>query len=76
MYVDLTACMLVTLFSLFRLSKCSIREAGFTLLVSALRSNLSHMRELDLSGNEPGDSGVKVLSDLLKEPYCKLKTFQ
>ncbi|MGL5119681.1 MAG: hypothetical protein ACRC7H_10880 [Plesiomonas shigelloides] len=31
------------------------------------------MTELDLDNNKPGDSGVKPLSDLLKDPQCKLQ---
>uniref|UniRef100_A0A4W6CXV1 NACHT LRR and PYD domain-containing protein n=1 Tax=Lates calcarifer TaxID=8187 RepID=A0A4W6CXV1_LATCA len=41
----------------FSLSGCLITEEGCASLVSALRSNPSHLRELDLSYNHPGDSG-------------------
>ncbi|XP_051977209.1 protein NLRC5-like [Xyrauchen texanus] len=56
-----------------RLSDCSITEEGYKALSSALRSNPSHLIELDLSGNDPGESGVKLLTDLLKDGCCKLK---
>ena len=55
-----------------RLSDCSITEEGYKALSSALRSNPSHLIELDLTGNDPGPSGVKQLSDLLQDP--KLST--
>jgi len=45
-------------------------------LSSALRSNPSHMRELNLSNNKLGDSGVKLLSDLLQDPNYKLEKLQ
>ncbi|XP_067272547.1 NLR family CARD domain-containing protein 3-like isoform X2 [Pseudorasbora parva] len=56
------------------LSDCGIREEGYKALASALRSNPSHLIELDLTGNDPGESGVKELSDLLEDPHCQLKT--
>ncbi|KAL0146855.1 hypothetical protein M9458_057794, partial [Cirrhinus mrigala] len=56
------------------LSDCSITEEGYKALASALRSNPSHLIELDLTGNDPGQSGVKELSDLLQDPNCQLKT--
>nr|XP_021325104.1 uncharacterized protein si:ch211-11p18.6 isoform X9 [Danio rerio] len=56
------------------LSDCSISEEGYKALASALRSNPSHLIELDLRGNDPGQSGVKELTDLLQDPHCTLKT--
>ncbi|XP_048020969.1 NACHT, LRR and PYD domains-containing protein 12-like [Megalobrama amblycephala] len=55
------------------LSYCSITEDQCVILTSALKSNPSHLRELNLSGNELGDSGVKNLSDLLMNPQFKLE---
>ncbi|XP_039649644.1 ribonuclease inhibitor-like [Perca fluviatilis] len=58
------------------LSGCLISEEGCSSLVSALRSNSSHLRELDLSYNHPGDSGVKLLSAGLKNPLWRLDTLR
>uniref|UniRef100_A0A8C1QV33 NACHT domain-containing protein n=1 Tax=Cyprinus carpio TaxID=7962 RepID=A0A8C1QV33_CYPCA len=59
---------------ILRLSDCGITEEGYKALASALRSNPSHLIELDLIGNDPGQSGVKELNDLLLDPDCQLKT--
>ncbi|XP_016414800.1 protein NLRC5-like [Sinocyclocheilus rhinocerous] len=59
-----------------RLSDCSISEESYKALASAVRSNPSHLIELDLTGNDPGQSGVKQLSDLLQDPNCWLKTLR
>ncbi|KTF76812.1 hypothetical protein cypCar_00049935 [Cyprinus carpio] len=58
------------------LSNCFITQKGWSALISALRSNPSHLTELNLSENKPGDSGVKLLSALLEDPHCKLKKLQ
>ncbi|XP_053091741.1 NACHT, LRR and PYD domains-containing protein 12-like [Pangasianodon hypophthalmus] len=59
------------------LCNCSITGEGCAALVSALRSNTSsHLRKLNLNYNNPGESGVKLLSDLLKDPHCKLEKIQ
>ncbi|XP_072567202.1 uncharacterized protein [Paramormyrops kingsleyae] len=55
------------------LAGCRVTEEGCSSLASALRSNPSHLRELDLSYNHPGDSGVKLLSAVLEDPSCKLE---
>uniref|UniRef100_A0A673MCM9 NACHT LRR and PYD domain-containing protein n=1 Tax=Sinocyclocheilus rhinocerous TaxID=307959 RepID=A0A673MCM9_9TELE len=52
--------------NILRLSQCLVTAEGCAALASALRSNPSHLRELDLSCNHPGDSGVKLLSETLK----------
>ncbi|KAF4101876.1 NACHT, LRR and PYD domains-containing protein 3-like [Onychostoma macrolepis] len=49
--------------NILRLSGCMVTEEGCCFLASALSSNLSHLRELDLSYNHPGKSLVKLLSD-------------
>uniref|UniRef100_A0A673J2W5 NACHT domain-containing protein n=1 Tax=Sinocyclocheilus rhinocerous TaxID=307959 RepID=A0A673J2W5_9TELE len=56
-----------------KLSGCLIREEGCAALASALRLNPSYLRELDLNWNKPGDTGVKLLSVVLKDPHCKLE---
>ncbi|KAK6291521.1 hypothetical protein J4Q44_G00382870, partial [Coregonus suidteri] len=56
-----------------RLSGCLVTEEGCASLVSALKSNPSHLRELDLSYNHPGDSGVRLLSAGLEDPHCRLE---
>uniref|UniRef100_A0A672FT08 NACHT domain-containing protein n=1 Tax=Salarias fasciatus TaxID=181472 RepID=A0A672FT08_SALFA len=54
------------------LSGCLVSEEGCASLVSAVSSKSSHLRELDLSYNHPGDSGVeKLLSSCgLSERSC------
>ncbi|XP_039907185.1 NACHT, LRR and PYD domains-containing protein 13-like [Simochromis diagramma] len=65
-YLSSPHCKLETL----SLSGCLISETGCASIALALSSNPSHLRELDLSYNHPGDSGMK----LLKEPHLRLDT--
>ena len=60
----------------FSLSGCLITEEGCSSLASALSSNPSHLRELDLSYNHPGDSGEKLLSAGLENPHWRLDTLR
>ncbi|XP_028995967.1 NLR family CARD domain-containing protein 3-like [Betta splendens] len=65
-------CQLETL----RLSGCLVTEEGCASLVSALSSNPSHLRELDLSYNHPGDLGEKLLFAGLEDPHWRLDTLR
>ncbi|XP_041960827.1 uncharacterized protein LOC121719377 isoform X3 [Alosa sapidissima] len=56
-----------------RLSDCLILEKGCGFLASALRSNPFHLKEMDLSYNHPGESGLELLSGRLEDPVCKLE---
>uniref|UniRef100_A0A673VUW9 B30.2/SPRY domain-containing protein n=1 Tax=Salmo trutta TaxID=8032 RepID=A0A673VUW9_SALTR len=58
------------------LSGCGVKEKGCASLASALKSNPSHLRELDLSNNDLKDSGVKLLSAGLGNSHCKLETLR
>uniref|UniRef100_A0A3B4ZKY1 Uncharacterized protein n=1 Tax=Stegastes partitus TaxID=144197 RepID=A0A3B4ZKY1_9TELE len=64
------------LFCACRLSNCQIAEDGCAALASALSSNPSHLRKLDLRYNHPGESGEKLLSAALKDPNNSLETLR
>ncbi|XP_034567669.1 NLR family CARD domain-containing protein 3-like [Notolabrus celidotus] len=57
---------------ILRLSGCLVTEEGCAALASALRSNPSHLKELDLSYNHPGQTGLKLLCALQEDPRIQL----
>ncbi|KAM9352410.1 LOW QUALITY PROTEIN: NACHT, LRR and PYD domains-containing protein 3-like [Symphorus nematophorus] len=57
-----------------RFNFCGLSERHCEVIASALKSNPSHLTELNLCGNELQDSGVKLLSAGLESPHCRLET--
>lgn len=55
-----------------RLSGCLVTEEGCASLASALSCNPSHLRQLNLSYNHPGESGVRLLSAGEEDPQWRL----
>ncbi|XP_033934862.1 protein NLRC3-like [Pseudochaenichthys georgianus] len=59
-----------------KLTGCGLSETHCEVVASALKSDPSHLRDLDLSENALEDSGVELLSSGPKSPNCRLKSLR
>uniref|UniRef100_A0A3B3B419 SPRY-associated domain-containing protein n=1 Tax=Oryzias melastigma TaxID=30732 RepID=A0A3B3B419_ORYME len=59
-----------------RLSSCSLSKVSCEVLAAALKSNPSHLKELDLKDNGLNGSDYEQLFDLKKSPDCSLETLR
>ncbi|KAK7919127.1 hypothetical protein WMY93_010411 [Mugilogobius chulae] len=59
-----------------RLSSCGLSKMSCSSLASALKSNPSHLRKLDLGENYLSDSDVKELLELKRSSDCRLEELE
>ncbi|KAF1393472.1 hypothetical protein PFLUV_G00016280 [Perca fluviatilis] len=59
-----------------RIINGALSETDCEVVASALKSNPSHLRELDLSYNDLKDSAVECLCAGLQSPNCRLETLR
>ncbi|CAI5694739.1 unnamed protein product [Oreochromis niloticus] len=71
-FLESPGCGLETL----RLGNCGLTKISCDYLAAALKSNPSHLRELDLLGNNLKDPDVKHLSALKQSPDYRLETLR
>uniref|UniRef100_A0A672FLY5 NACHT domain-containing protein n=1 Tax=Salarias fasciatus TaxID=181472 RepID=A0A672FLY5_SALFA len=60
----------------YRLSDCGLSDPHYEVISSALTSDPSHLKLLDLSNNILKDSSMKILCSGLESPNCKLETLR
>lgn len=63
---------LLLFYSLLRLELSGLSPKSTVALVSALKSNPSHLKKLDLAFNDLQDLGVKQLYGFLESSNCRL----
>ena len=60
----------------YRLNDCGLSETECEVVASALKSDPSHLRALDLSESPLDDSAVELLSSGLKSLNCRLEALR